>query len=144
MRKGWTAEKHLRGLTQDTIGFCWTPEHGWVRKNGNVPHKAKRNVSIDKDDPIIVGVHSTAPQSASDPQAPYGEVTIERLERGLALLAYIMMRDGPVVAPLYERLEQELEALRRQQDIVARAKRLLETNSGRRLALAPPSKEMTQ
>jgi hypothetical protein len=66
------------------------------------------------------------------------EVTIERLERGLALLAYCIELDGPVVVPLFERLERELEAMRRQQDTVARAKRLLETCSGPRLSLAPP------
>jgi hypothetical protein len=54
------------------------------------------------------------------------EITIARLERGLAVLAYIMSRDGPAVAPLFDRLERELEALRRQQYAVARAKRLLE------------------
>ncbi|MCK1316639.1 hypothetical protein [Bradyrhizobium sp. 23] len=73
--KGWTPKKHLQG---------WTPEHGWAPKNGNVPQKAKRNVSIDKGDPIIVGVHSTAPRPASDPQ---DTVTIERLDRALALCA---------------------------------------------------------
>jgi hypothetical protein len=40
------------------------------------------------------------------------EVTIERLERGLVVLAYIMSRDGPVVAPLFERLERDLAAMR--------------------------------
>lgn len=53
-------------------------------------------------------------------------VTIERLERGLALCAYLVARDGPVVVPLFERLERELETMRRQQDTVGRAKRLLE------------------
>lgn len=53
-------------------------------------------------------------------------VTIERLERGLALLAYFIMRDGPVYAPLFERLERELEAMRQTQDTVSRAQRLLE------------------
>jgi hypothetical protein len=76
--------------------------------------------------------------STTVPQA----LTIERVERGLAVLAHIMsMRDedGSKYAPLYEKLEQELETLRRQQDTVARAKRLLESYGGRpRLALAPP------
>jgi hypothetical protein len=31
-------------------------------------------------------------------------VTIERLENGLALLAYIIVRDGPVYAPLFKKL----------------------------------------
>ena len=68
-------------------------------------------------------------------------VTIERLELGLALLAYIIELDGPVVAPLYEKLEHELSAMRRQDDTVARARELLETYRSRTscLALAPPT-----
>jgi hypothetical protein len=67
-------------------------------------------------------------------------VTIERLERALALCAYFVVLDGPVVAPIFERLERDLEAMRRQKGTVARAKRLLETYSARhpRLSLAPP------
>jgi len=63
-------------------------------------------------------------------------VTIERVERGLALCAYLVMRDGPVCAPLFERLERELAAMRQTQDTVSRAKRLLE-NLGCRLLDAP-------
>lgn len=86
---------------------------------------------------FTTGVHSTAPQPASNPQ---DDVTIERLERGLALLAYLIERDGPVYAPLFERLERELEAMRSRDDTVSRAKRLLESYSGRPpfLSLAPP------
>jgi hypothetical protein len=67
-------------------------------------------------------------------------VNVERLELGLAALAYIMTRDGPVVVPLFEALEKELIALRQRQDTVGRAKRLLESYSGRHpcLSLAPP------
>lgn len=53
-------------------------------------------------------------------------VTIDRLERGLAILAYVMSLDGPVCAPLFEKLERELAAMRQTQDTVDRAKRLLE------------------
>lgn len=69
-------------------------------------------------------------------------VTIERLERGLAILAYIMSLDGAVYAPLFERLERELAAMRQTQDTVGRAKRLLETYSVRhpRHSLAPPER----
>jgi hypothetical protein len=35
-------------------------------------------------------------------------VTIERLERGLALSAYLVVLDGPVAVPIFERLEREL------------------------------------
>ena len=54
------------------------------------------------------------------------DVTIERLERGFVLLAYLMSLDGPVHAPLFEKLERELESLRAREDTVTRAKRLLE------------------
>jgi hypothetical protein len=54
------------------------------------------------------------------------EITIERLERALALCAYLVELDGPIMVPMFERLERDLEALRRQEDTVERAKRLLE------------------
>jgi hypothetical protein len=54
-------------------------------------------------------------------------VTIERLERALAFCAYCVVRDGPVVVPLFERLERELAAMRQTQDTMGRAKRLLES-----------------
>ena len=54
-------------------------------------------------------------------------VTVERLERSLVLLAYIITIDGPVYAPLFDRLERELENARRGQDAVTRAQKLLES-----------------
>jgi hypothetical protein len=54
------------------------------------------------------------------------EITIERLERGLVVLTYIMSRDGPAVAPLFGRIERELAALRSQRAATERAQRLLE------------------
>jgi hypothetical protein len=39
-------------------------------------------------------------------------VTIERLERGLVTLAYIMTRHGAQYAPLFDRLERELIAMK--------------------------------
>ncbi|WP_271575136.1 hypothetical protein [Bradyrhizobium sp. CCBAU 11361] len=67
-------------------------------------------------------------------------VTIERLERALALCAHLIERDGPVVVPLFERLERELAMMRRTEDTVERAKRLLESYSSRHrlLSLPPP------
>jgi hypothetical protein len=53
-------------------------------------------------------------------------LTIERLERAVALCAYLVVLDGPVVIPLFERMEADLAAARAEQDTVARAKRLLE------------------
>jgi hypothetical protein len=52
-------------------------------------------------------------------------VTIERLERALALCARLVVLDGPVVIPLFEGLERDLAAARSEQDTVDRTKRLL-------------------
>lgn len=50
---------------------------------------------------------------------------IERLERALVLIAYIVVRHGSVYAPYIDRLQRELEAAR-QNEPTARAKRILE------------------
>jgi hypothetical protein len=50
-------------------------------------------------------------------------ITVERLERAVALCAYLVVRDGPVMVPMFERLERELAAMRQTQDAVERAKR---------------------
>lgn len=60
-------------------------------------------------------------------RAPREPVTIERLERGLAIAAYLVVLDGPVMAPVFEKLELELQAARASQDTVGRARQLLET-----------------
>jgi hypothetical protein len=53
-------------------------------------------------------------------------VTIERVERALAVCARLVVRDA-AIAPIFERLERELAAMRQTQDTVGRAKRLLES-----------------
>jgi hypothetical protein len=53
------------------------------------------------------------------------EVTIERLERAVAVCAYIAVRDGQKAVPIFERLERELTALRSNEDAMVRAKELL-------------------
>jgi hypothetical protein len=60
---------------------------------------------------------------------PHQPMTIERLEHGLAVAAYIVTLDGPVAAPIFERLERELAKMRADQDAVGRAKKLLESYS---------------
>jgi hypothetical protein len=52
-------------------------------------------------------------------------VTIERIERALVLCARLVELDGPLVIPLFERLERDLAEARAEQDAVARAKALL-------------------
>ncbi len=49
----------------------------------------------------------------------------ERIERALVVIARVVLRHGPQYAPLLERLEQELEAARRN-DPSERARRILE------------------
>jgi hypothetical protein len=58
---------------------------------------------------------------------PHEPVTIERLERGLVISAYIVTRHGSVYTPIFERLERELVAMRSDQDALSRAKKLLES-----------------
>jgi hypothetical protein len=58
------------------------------------------------------------------------EVTLERLERALALAAYIVVRYGKVYAPILERLEREVEAARKD-DPVVRARKVLESYTDR-------------
>ena len=55
------------------------------------------------------------------------EVTVERLERALTYCAYLITIHGTDLVPLFERLEQELAALRQEQSAVDRAKALLES-----------------
>jgi hypothetical protein len=52
---------------------------------------------------------------------------IERVERALVLAAVLIELDGDIHVPLYERLEAELEALRRKEGTIARARRLLDS-----------------
>lgn len=54
------------------------------------------------------------------------EMTVERLERALLVMAEIVVLHGPAYAPLLNRLERELEQLKRD-DPVAKARRLIET-----------------
>jgi hypothetical protein len=51
--------------------------------------------------------------------------TIERIERGLVVLAYFIELDGDVHVPMYEKFEAELAELRKQEDTKARARKLL-------------------
>ena len=59
------------------------------------------------------------------PKAP-DEVTIERLERALLAISYAIQLDGPVYAPVLERLEREIAAVRANEDAVSRARQYLE------------------
>jgi hypothetical protein len=58
---------------------------------------------------------------------PHQPVTIERLECGLAVVAYMMVRDGPVLVPIFEQLEREIAKMKADQDAIGRAKKLLES-----------------
>ncbi|KGT77323.1 hypothetical protein MA20_22280 [Bradyrhizobium japonicum] len=84
---------------------------------------------------------SYRPPNRASSAREHEPLTIERVERALALSAYLVVLDGSKVAPIFNRLERELEAMREKEDTVGRAKRLLETYRTRppRLALAPPS-----
>jgi hypothetical protein len=54
-------------------------------------------------------------------------ITIERLERGLMTIAYIITRHGAKYSPIFDRIERELIAMNSGQDPIARARRVLES-----------------
>jgi hypothetical protein len=53
------------------------------------------------------------------------KVTLERLERARAAIAYAMTLDGAVYGPIFERLEREIAACRMADDVMSRAQRCL-------------------
>jgi hypothetical protein len=57
---------------------------------------------------------------------PDQRVTLERLLRARAAIAYAMTLDGAVYAPVFERLEREIAIMRAADDVMARARRCLE------------------
>jgi hypothetical protein len=60
-------------------------------------------------------------------QHPHCEsLTLERLLRARAAMAYAMTLDGAVYAPVFERLEREIAVIRAADDVMARARRCLE------------------
>jgi len=61
-------------------------------------------------------------------------VTIEEIEKALAVAAYLVVRYGPVYAPLVDRLERELEDAKRNEPI-AKAKRILAEYAKRGMTL---------
>jgi hypothetical protein len=57
---------------------------------------------------------------------PDQPVTLERLVRARAAIAYAMTLGGAVYAAVFERLECEIAAMRAADDVMARARRCLE------------------
>ena len=55
----------------------------------------------------------------------HDEVTLERLMRARAAIAYAMTLDGTVYGPVFERLESEIATRRAADDVMARAQRCL-------------------
>lgn len=53
-------------------------------------------------------------------------LTLQRLRRAQTAIAYAMSLDGPVYGPIFERLEREISAIRAAEDVMDRARRLLE------------------
>ena len=53
-------------------------------------------------------------------------ITLERLLRARAAIAYAITRDGAVYAPVFERLEREIAVMRAADDVMARARQCLE------------------
>ena len=58
--------------------------------------------------------------------SPNNEITLARLECALAVVSFMILRDGPVYTGIMERLELEITALRAKDDVMSRARRNLE------------------
>lgn len=71
-------------------------------------------------------------------------VTIERIEDCLALAAYFVVVDGPVMIPIFERLERELEALKRTEATIQRARQIVEANRHRLVEMGAEGKKMNR
>lgn len=54
-------------------------------------------------------------------------ITIERLERGLLFMAYILDKYGEVYIPIFERIEREVELARAKRSTMDRARALLDS-----------------
>jgi hypothetical protein len=52
-------------------------------------------------------------------------VTTERLEAALGIVARAILLDGPIYAPLFDRIEREIAVRRANDDAVSRAQRYL-------------------
>jgi hypothetical protein len=59
---------------------------------------------------------------------PHQPVTLERIERGLVVVAHLMELHGLDLAPIFVKLEREAEAMRSSQDAAGRARKLLEAH----------------
>jgi hypothetical protein len=55
-----------------------------------------------------------------------GNPELERLERALAAISYAILLDGPVYAPVLDRLEREIAAVHTSGDVVSRARQHLD------------------
>ena len=72
-------------------------------------------------------------------RAAQSEFTEAWLCEAIDTVSFCIVRDGPVYAPILERLERELKALQDEEDIVARARRNLEARQRRLLAENQPA-----
>lgn len=57
--------------------------------------------------------------------ASQSEFTVEWLENAIGLVSFCIVQDGAVYAPVLDRLEAELAALKQHDDVIARARRHL-------------------
>jgi hypothetical protein len=60
------------------------------------------------------------------------ELTVEQLLQEQAAVAYCMLMDGPIYAPILERYEREIAALIARDDAMSRARRILEGHAALR------------
>jgi hypothetical protein len=71
------------------------------------------------------------------------DIPLDRMQRALVTMAYIVIRHGPAYAPILDRLERELVERQSSESPLARAQRLLEAHTldgGRKAILSNHSR----
>jgi hypothetical protein len=67
-----------------------------------------------------MGFHSHVRMTNTRNRLDTEPVTVERIERALAIVARCVVLDGDIYLQLYESLERDLDALRVKQDVLSR------------------------
>ena len=84
----------------------------------------------DKLADTLEAARALAPRMAPAPRPPADELTAERIERAMVLLAYAMTSTGmKELAPLLEYLEAEMARYRNAPDPIDRARAILERHT---------------
>jgi len=129
LRRGYFVR--VEGGLQNTM---WPARGGGQRNSTQIvvsDHVGSVRLDPNKEQAQELGIRAFGRRHRGEqrPENKVEEISIERLERALVYVAYVMTIHGPACAPILDRLEKEIELRRKQQDVVERAKKILEAHS---------------